>query len=504
MIANITQGSFLSGIFQYNEKKIKEGQAGYLGMVNSFITSREQGAKLIFKMAEQSKRKDKFIHVSLNFPKEDKAKLTDKFLRNISKNYMTALGFKDNHPFMVYKHDDKDHPHIHLVASKITDTGKVLNDSYLHFRSQKITRALEETYQLTKVSNEKQTSLKNVIEPNFKSLKGKVDYHVNQSLARLKLSSLKEVTNYLNSQNIDIIEHLPSNSQKTKNIDYHGLSFVAITDEFKQNQKGIKASVLESRPTIGNLETIFEQNVSFHKRRRKSIKASLDALFKEYSKINITEFQNLLSKENVLVNIREDSKGNTVGISFDDKLTGYRYTGEKISKAYTAKNLGPKLTNDGSIKTTLNQDRNLLNTLSQIKHLGLNQQLQLLIASGYNIEKTGINIYIQKDKAFKPHLISKEGYKVNMADLNTYKRYKSSKIKHNEDLIYSYNNAKINDDYGALNTMSGSLTKEIMDFADQLFSDIMSYVQTPEAYYDNSQSEPQLRFRRRLKPKRKL
>lgn len=52
--------------------------------------------------------------------------------------------------YVVYRHSDKDHDHVHIVASRIRITdGTTVNDSWDYVRSEKLVRELEEKYQLT-------------------------------------------------------------------------------------------------------------------------------------------------------------------------------------------------------------------------------------------------------------------------------------------------------------------------------------------------------------------
>ncbi len=65
------------------------------------------------------------------------------------------MGFDpDENQYLVVRHTDQEHPHIHIVASRINIvTGKVVSDSYDHYRSQSIIRQLEQRYMLTPVAS---------------------------------------------------------------------------------------------------------------------------------------------------------------------------------------------------------------------------------------------------------------------------------------------------------------------------------------------------------------
>ena len=119
MIANITKGATLLPIFNYNEKKVKEGEAMLLETVNVMNDDIKLAQSLMLSYANLSKRKDKFFHVSLNFPTEDIAILNENTLKNIAKEYMKEMGFPEEHPFVIYQHNDTLHPHIHIVTTRI-------------------------------------------------------------------------------------------------------------------------------------------------------------------------------------------------------------------------------------------------------------------------------------------------------------------------------------------------------------------------------------------------
>ena len=130
MIANITTGSFLKPLFDYNQKKVKEGVAKTLLVGNVFDQSEQTAQNLMLSIASQSKRKDKFFHASLNFPVDDKVALSDTLMKQISKDYMAGMGFPEDHPIVIYRHEDTEHPHLHIVTSKILANGRPLPDSH--------------------------------------------------------------------------------------------------------------------------------------------------------------------------------------------------------------------------------------------------------------------------------------------------------------------------------------------------------------------------------------
>ncbi|WCT13496.1 relaxase/mobilization nuclease domain-containing protein [Mucilaginibacter jinjuensis] len=98
-------------------------------------------------------------HTSLNFTKEEEASLTNEKLLAIAHEYLNGMGFTDNQ-YLIFRHYDADHPHIHLLANRITFDGDVISDSNNYKRSEAILRKLEKQYYLTAVISSNQAAQK--------------------------------------------------------------------------------------------------------------------------------------------------------------------------------------------------------------------------------------------------------------------------------------------------------------------------------------------------------
>lgn len=89
-------------------------------------------------------------HTSLNFPKSEQAQLSNEKLLAIALDYLEASGFSNNQ-YIIFRHHDTDHPHIHLLANRICFDGSVVSDSNNYKKSEAILRELEYRYNLTAV-----------------------------------------------------------------------------------------------------------------------------------------------------------------------------------------------------------------------------------------------------------------------------------------------------------------------------------------------------------------
>jgi len=486
MIANITKGAFLKPLIEYNENKIREGQGKLLSVKNTFGNNVQNtyinAKKIIREFGNNSKRKDKFFHVSINFSYSDKEKIFSEI------------------PYVVYEHQDTKHPHIHIVSSNINSQGKAIAHSNEWRLSQSITRDLEQKHGLTIVSSKKQQVVKVEELNSFSSLREELNYHIKNAIYKYRVQNFAELQKYLNSYNLDV-QHL-SGLYELKdggNEIYNGIVFLKNTTDFKQNQKGIKASSLYLKPTYERLEKAFTRNVSFHKARRKEIKGYIDFILSSYDKISLATLQSKLEFKGIKLNTKYDSKGLLVGVSFTDMKTGYTYTGEKIGKGYTAKNIRDFISDKNQLKpeviTTMNVDK----FKDFLEHLNSDQKIQTLISLGFRVFVDNGAVYISDYKNNQS-----EGYvkffESKSISLNVVSLYKSSKnIDFNNltsinKLHFEYNRAKLSNDYERMykvisyldNQTKGSSNLSSMNtqnYLDALYQDVYQYQNIEDNQY---------------------
>ncbi len=86
-------------------------------------------------------------HISLNFAIEDKARLSDELMAEIAREYMRRMGIV-NTQYIVCRHTDTAHPHLHIVANRVDNNGNTISDSNDNRRSTRICRQLTQEYRL--------------------------------------------------------------------------------------------------------------------------------------------------------------------------------------------------------------------------------------------------------------------------------------------------------------------------------------------------------------------
>jgi hypothetical protein len=89
--------------------------------------------------------KNKGFDISINLPHNEN--LLDSQFINLAQDYIKQMGY-ENCPYIITRHYDKMHEHIHLTISSIDLDGKRINDGKMHERSQRISRELEKKYNI--------------------------------------------------------------------------------------------------------------------------------------------------------------------------------------------------------------------------------------------------------------------------------------------------------------------------------------------------------------------
>jgi hypothetical protein len=155
MIAKQIKGAGFRGVLNYMEAKVNEG-VGQLIDSNMLGQGAGELSKEFGMIRSLKPNLEKVVyHTALSIGHDES--LTDKEFVNLAKEYLTQMGFA-NSQYAIYKHTDRDHPHIHIIANRVSLDGKVVSDKWDYKRSENIVRSLEVKYGLreTKCSHEVQ------------------------------------------------------------------------------------------------------------------------------------------------------------------------------------------------------------------------------------------------------------------------------------------------------------------------------------------------------------
>ena len=184
-------------------------------------------------------------HISLSFSVQDSSKLSNKFMAQMAHEYMEKMGIKDTQ-YIIGRHFDKEHPHIHIAFNRINNYGKTISDRNDRFRSEKICKELTAKYGLYFAGGKENVKEHRLKEPD------KTKYEIYQALRTeiTRCREWKDLLAHLKKQDIDVRFKFKSNSQEMQGIifeknGYHfngskvdrGFSYSKIDFALQQNNR---------------------------------------------------------------------------------------------------------------------------------------------------------------------------------------------------------------------------------------------------------------------------
>jgi len=85
------------------------------------------------------------FHSVLSFPPGENP--DDRLMVELGRKYMARLGLEDTQ-YVIVRHTDKPHAHMHIIANRIDNNGQSIEDSWIGLRSKKIAQDLTREYKL--------------------------------------------------------------------------------------------------------------------------------------------------------------------------------------------------------------------------------------------------------------------------------------------------------------------------------------------------------------------
>ncbi len=142
--------------------KIKKG-SGFKGCV-SYVLGKEQAALLhaegvlaeskqdiIHSFCMQTEMnpglKKPVGHIALSYSVVDAPKLTDEKMIQLAQEYMREMKITDTQ-YIIVRHQDREHPHVHIVFNRIDNNGKTISDSNDMYRNEQVCKKLKEKHGL--------------------------------------------------------------------------------------------------------------------------------------------------------------------------------------------------------------------------------------------------------------------------------------------------------------------------------------------------------------------
>ena len=338
MVAKINYGSSLYGALAYNGEKVNEGVAKILETNKVFSPAdgtHDISACMQDFMAYMPSHvltKKPVIHISLNPHPDDS--LTDEQFSAIAWEYIEKMGYA-NQPFIVYKHEDIDRHHLHIVTLAVDERGKKINDGNNFYTSTRILKELEQKYGLIPAQMRKEKEvfrLQKVCYGDGENLKKQLVSVIRPAAKFYHCPSFKEYRALLSTYNICVEEVKGEIRGKT----YMGLLYFATDDKGNKVGKVFKSSLFGKSVGYEALQNRFKASKEKLKEKHLAPKTKAvvaGALRRSAAK---EDFRANLHRKGIDVLFRENEQGRLYGITFIDHNNGCVVNGSRLGKELSA------------------------------------------------------------------------------------------------------------------------------------------------------------------------
>ncbi|WP_179091012.1 relaxase/mobilization nuclease domain-containing protein [[Flexibacter] sp. ATCC 35208] len=416
----------MSRLLNYNEKKVKEGVATCIDAVGFGLGPEKLNFRQkLFRFTDIMERNPiadtNSIHISINFPPGED--LPDDKLKEITASYMKRIGYGEQ-PYLVYKHTDAGHPHIHVVTTCIRESG---NRIATHYNGKELSRpaclALEQEYGLTSTAQtenkQKEMPVVHLRKARYgkKPTKATIAEIITGVLNNYRFGTLEEYRAILLNFGVFADRGQPGSRTYEKN----GLMYQLLDEHDIPKGVPIKASLFYQKPTIKNLALRYEKNIRKRNDYKGRLIRTIDKVVAEVGDIN--GFIDGLKDEGVDVVLRRNEQGFIYGMTFLDHKTCCVFNGSSLAKGYGAGAIISKLDNANITdqhKITANQTfvKSLMDNTSfqknfyQVAQYWVRSGLQIIAQPVGNQEfiywlgrkDTDTNTYVQATKPVTAYL----------------------------------------------------------------------------------------------------
>lgn len=337
MVAKISTGQSLHGALAYNQDKVDEGHARVLA--TNLVLQPEDGQFRVSSCMDDFRRwmpshfrtEKPVIHISLN-PHPDDV-LTDEQLTAIGEEYMQKLGY-GNQPYMIFKHEDIERKHIHIVSLRVDSSGRKINDSNEYRRSKVITEELEQKYGLHPAEGQKKGEDWQLtpVDSSKGNLKKQINNVVKPLLKMYRFQSVSEFRALLSLYNIGLEEV----KGEVNGHSYHGILYSALDKDGEKTGTPIKSSVLGKPAGMAAIEKQMRQSGTAikDKKLKERIRRIVSAAMK--SPRTESDFRRELSAQGIDLVLRRNEDNRIYGVTFIDHRSRVVLNGSRLGKDFSA------------------------------------------------------------------------------------------------------------------------------------------------------------------------
>ena len=337
MVAKISVGKSLYGAIAYNADKINREEGRLLAANRVFndgsgrVDIRKAMESFLTFLPPVIKTEKPVLHISLN-PHPDDV-LTDTELQDIAREYLEKLGY-GNQPYLIFKHEDIDRHHLHIVTVNVGEDGKRLNQDFLFRRSERIRKELEQKYGLHPAErrNPRVENPLCKVDASAGDVKKQVGNVVKAVNRQYRFQSMGEYRALLSLYNVTVEE----TRGNVRGREYHGLVYSVTDDAGNKVGNPFKSSLYGKSVGYDAVQKKFARSkLEIRDRKLADItkRTVLSVLATTYDK---DKFIATLKAKGIDTVLRYTEEGRIYGATFIDHRTGCVLNGSRMGKELSA------------------------------------------------------------------------------------------------------------------------------------------------------------------------
>ncbi|MEL1244008.1 conjugal transfer protein MobB [Flavobacterium sp. DGU11] len=338
MVAKIGRGKSLFGALSYNMDKVKNNTATVLAgqkiieSPDGSFTPQQIANSFQVHLAANRKTEKPVVHISLNPDLDDK--VSDNDYKRLANDYMEKMGYGQQ-PFVVFKHNDIERSHIHIVTVCVDEEGRKISDAFEKRRSMAACRELERHYNLQSAVEKKQ----NQTNPIFKQVNCKTGDTKSQMAAVIRY--LPKYYQYTTLGTYNALLSLFNITAEEVKGQYNGTARQGIV-YFALNEKGEKTSNPFKASLFGKSAGYEQMQLHFNKStmqlqnspNRIKLKTTIEKAILATN--NENEFKENLKSLGINTVVRRTADNRIYGITFIDHQSRSVWNGSQLAKDLSA------------------------------------------------------------------------------------------------------------------------------------------------------------------------
>ncbi|MGB3143575.1 MAG: relaxase/mobilization nuclease domain-containing protein, partial [Maribacter sp.] len=420
MIARILYRETVQGVLNYVFGKENRMILGFQNTYSEFDTDHRLFGNILYGLGQRKKSTKRYAHITLNLPHGEHLENTSFY--EVAKEYMEQMGYGEQ-PYVVVRHDDTKHEHIHIVSTTVKDDGSSINLSHDFRRNLATQKFIEKTFGLSpapETRSERQLPLHRLPELQFSTDDGNgnrfyLQEVLNSTFQKYNIRSIDELKILLEPYHIIIKQSVNENGRV-------GVAY-GLNNQKQYKTRFINGYQVHPKLSGPKIKAVFERNrksklLPMHKKR---LEKQLATTMKLFDRIHYRDFPDILkSYQNIDCELIYDRKQKLIGLTLYDK-SGYVFNQAEIGLGIDFTN-HPNLSTIEKVQTYINPQSDQF--VLEVQKLIKNSFIESYLASDKRNHLLSEFVMTKNLKDLLPHIANSKSY----AFLNFYSGKKNNQV----------------------------------------------------------------------------